>query len=597
MRFAQDARFLALALSWLPACGNCDDEPFEADASVVLDGQVDPGRPVEVDVSSVFAPGDSVRDAYGGRVALVDETGLLKINAHPNGVLLLEKEQAPGPERQFSWDNATVYFVMTDRFENGDPSNDGSYGRERDSEQEIGTFHGGDLAGLTNRLDYLVDLGATAVWITSPVEQVAGWVGGGPGTFRHYPYHGYWAKDFTKLDANVGTLDELKTFVDTAHEKGLRVVFDVVTNHPGYATMQDIAEYLPTVIDPAWRDWRPGPGETWHSYNDLLIDYDHPDWGNWWGPRWIRANLGGGYDRPGQDDLRRSLASLPDFRTEDFREVTLPPFYASKSDTNAIEVPGFRARDYLVKWHTDWVRTYGIDGFRCDTAKHVELASWKQLKDEGLAALDEWRQNNPTKALDQTPFWMTGEVFPHGVMKDNYFTEGGFDSLINFDFQNAAQNLIEDDEALDALYEAYSGSINADPAFNVLSYISSHDTSLFFDRTGGDLAAQLRIGTALLLSPGGVQIFYGDESGRRAGPDGSDKQQGTRSDMNWDENPELVAHWKRVGRFRKNHVAVGAGQHRRIARTNGYAFAREFDSNGIDDVVMIILLGASEMTE
>ncbi|MBE4116394.1 alpha-amylase, partial [Vibrio parahaemolyticus] len=82
-------------------------------------------------------------------------------------------------------------FVMTDRFYNGNPDNDNSYGRNKDGKYEIGTFHGGDLAGLTKKLDYIESLGVNAIWITSPLEQIHGWVGGGDkGDFKHYGYHG-----------------------------------------------------------------------------------------------------------------------------------------------------------------------------------------------------------------------------------------------------------------------------------------------------------------------------------------------------------------------------------------------------------------------
>ncbi|ETJ35452.1 Alpha-amylase, partial [human gut metagenome] len=105
----------------------------------------------------------------------------------------------------FDWHNATVYFVLTDRFENGDPSNDQSYGRHKDGMAEIGTFHGGDLRGLTNKLDYLQQLGVNALWISAPFEQIHGWVGGGTkGDFPHYAYHGYYTQDWTNLDANMG---------------------------------------------------------------------------------------------------------------------------------------------------------------------------------------------------------------------------------------------------------------------------------------------------------------------------------------------------------------------------------------------------------
>ena len=119
--------------------------------------------------------------------------------------MLLESAATAKPAA-FSWHNATVYFVLTDRFENGNPANDHSYGRRSDGLQEIGTFHGGDLAGLTQKLDYLQQLGVNALWISSPLEQIHGWVGGGTkGDFPHYAYHGYYALDWTRLDANIGT--------------------------------------------------------------------------------------------------------------------------------------------------------------------------------------------------------------------------------------------------------------------------------------------------------------------------------------------------------------------------------------------------------
>ncbi|MCV5959404.1 alpha-amylase family glycosyl hydrolase, partial [Escherichia coli] len=100
----------------------------------------------------------------------------------------------------FDYRNANIYFVMVDRFNNADTSNDNSYGRKKDGKEEIGTFHGGDLSGLTKKLDYIESLGVNAIWITSPLEQIHGWVGGGDkGDFKHYGYHGYYHQDWTKL--------------------------------------------------------------------------------------------------------------------------------------------------------------------------------------------------------------------------------------------------------------------------------------------------------------------------------------------------------------------------------------------------------------
>ncbi len=490
----------------------------------------------------------------------------------------------------FSWDNATVYFVMTDRFLDGDPSNNTSYGRAPDGDKEIGTFHGGDLAGLTQKVreGFFTDLGVTAIWFTAPYEQVHGWVVGGNNEFQHYAYHGYYALDFTRMDANMGTEEDLATFVDAAHRRGIRVVMDVVMNHPGYATIKDLDEFGVDVLLDGWEN------ATVTDYYDY-IDFESANFADWWGVDWIRAGLGGGYETGGTDDLTMGVAYLPDFKTESTDiDIGLPPFYANKPDTGAVADPTFTVRDYLVAWLTDWVERFGIDGFRCDTVKHVEKEAWAELKQAADEALATWRAANPDKAFPDedypdpdSPFWMTGEVFPHGAYKDDYFSYG-FDSLINFDFQTLAAGALDDVASIDATYQSYADKINADPEFNVLSYLSSHDTYLFFSQFAkGDLEKQKLAGAILLLTPGGVQIFYGDENARPKGPSSTDSTQPTRSDYVWGDNPDILDHWARIARFRRAHLAVGAGSHTRIA-ASPYTFRRAKD----DDVIYCVL-GAS----
>lgn len=566
-----------------------------------------PGTPLSVDVGGTFPAGTVLRDAYSSRTATVSAAGSVTVTPDPSGVVLLEKDgAAPTP---FTWADATVYFVMTDRFRNGDPGNDQSYGRAPDGVDEVGTWHGGDLAGLTQELDYVASLGATAIWISPVVEQVHGWVSGGSGDFKHYGYHGYWAADFTRLDANLGTPADLQALVDGAHQRGIRVLLDVVMNHPGYATGADLVDCLPQVFydgtgaafTAAYGGAAPPAGKTWNNWNDL-VSYGSASWTGWWGVPWIRAGLGGGYTPGGTDDLTRSLAFLPDFKTESTGPAGVPPIFANacRSGTTGVVDLGASAtvRDYLVRWHADWVRQYGFDGFRCDTAKNVELASWKALKDAATAALAEWKAANPAKKIDDSPFWMTGEVFGHGPTKDAYFTDGGFDSLLNFTFQPALASLFDTRGSLlggasdlDAVYASYAAAISTDPSFDVLTYISSHDTELFFYAVGYDVAKQMQATTALLLLPGGVQLFYGDESGRRLGPAASDPLQGTRSEMNWSTaDPVLLAHVQKLGAFRKRHAAVGAGAHLKIPSPAGtYAFARTLGPGGAQDAAVVLL--------
>ena len=416
-------------------------------------------------------------------------------------------------------DNPIVYFVVTDRFFNGNPANDGAYGRQRetDPEADVATFHGGDLKGLTLKLQegWFRQLGVNALWITAPYEQIHGWVVGGNKAFKHYAYHGYYALDYTVLDQAMGTPDELRELVDTAHAQGIRILFDVVMNHPGYLDIQTAVDLKVPVL------W-PGALEkaTLANYH-RQIDYNNFEFSQWWGKPWVRAGLPGYLDG-GRDDLTMQLAYLPDFRTESTEAVKLPTFLRNKADTRATDLPGTTVRGYLVKWLSDWVRDYGIDGFRADTVKHVEPAAWAELKRAATAALADWKAKNPARKIDDAPFWMTGEYWGHGPERGRLH-DAGFDSMINFEFQTLRNDFAKPD----ALFARYAGLQAGKPA-QMLSYISSHDTHLFQrDRL-------IEAGSALLLAPGGVQIFYGDETARPNGPmPDSDPQQSTRSDMNW----------------------------------------------------------------
>lgn len=511
-------------------------------------------------------------------------------------------------DQDFSWDNATVYFTMTDRFEDGNPSNNNSYGRVQQDAQgkNIGTFHGGDLKGLTNKINegYFTDLGINAIWITAPYEQIHGWVGGGSGgDFAHYAYHGYYALDYTTVDQNMGTVAEMREFVDTAHENGIRVVLDIVMNHPGYNTIKDMHEYNFGEVNVP-ENWTPQNGQTWHDVHDY-INYDNADaWKNWWG-QWVRAGIEG-YEPGGNSETTMNLAGLPDFRTDLTYSVGLPPLLVNKWNQESNGqfddwiLPSAKVlrrdlniapADYIVEWLSAWVEEFGIDGFRVDTAKHVEVNRWAQLKDAANAALWTWRENNPDAPGAQwtDDFWMTGEVWGHGVGKSHYFNNG-FDSVINFTFQGESSNGPSYNlGTMEQTFSHYANEINSDPSFNVLSYISQHDTRLYpRDRLVDG-------GTYLMLLPGAVQVFYGDETARQFGPTGSDSHQGTRSSMNWDSiNHDVLNNWKKMGQFRNNHLSIGAGQHKQIS-SSPYTFSRTYIDGNYDDRVVVVV-GASGNT-
>ncbi len=462
----------------------------------------------------------------------------------------------------FTWDNANVYFLLTDRFYNGDTSNDHSYGRALDA-------NGNPLSG---------------------------YVDSGNDHFAHYSYHGYYVLDYTETDANFGTKQEFKTMVDTAHSHGIRVVMDIVMNHAGYNNILDMEEYNYGTLKSGYQQYKyqlTNAG-AFHSY----IDYESSatDWGRWWGSGWVRSGLPG-YTDDNAGDEKSCLEGLPDFRTESTATVSIPTFLQTKwGKEGSLQQKLYKygssgtVSDYLTTWLAEWVENYGVDGFRCDTAKHVEKASWKKLKTKCVQALKTWRQNNPTAvgADWDEDFWMTGECWGYQSGYGSYYTDGGFDSMISFKVTGAVSSNpsgMPGVDSINGMYSSYAADINSNPNYNLLTYISSHDTGLARQNPYWQ-------GTALQLLPGGVQIFYGDETSRPlvSGLTVDGAGHAVRSDMNWSTIDQgVLTHWQKVGTFRKNHVAVGAGSHQQISAYNsstGYTFSRTYSDDNVNDSVV-----------
>ncbi|MCC2971036.1 alpha-amylase family glycosyl hydrolase [Massilia sp. IC2-476] len=483
-------------------------------------------------------------------------------------------QAAAQASKPFVWENATVYFLLTDRFNNGDKANDHAYGRKDDAAKLRG-FMGGDLAGITAKIKegYFKDLGVNAIWLTPPVEQIHAPTDEGTG--KTYGFHGYWARDFTAVDANLGTEQDFRNFVETAHANGIRVLLDVVMNHTGPIT--------PT--DPVWpADWvRTKPKCT---YKDA--------------PTTVDCTL---------------VDNLPDILTNSNANVALPPALVAKwkkegrYEREVKELDAFFKRTgypraprfYLVKWHADWVRKYGVDGFRADTVKHTEPGVWKELKQEASLAYEEWKRANPAKRLGNQPFFMVSEVYGYSINHGRSYDMGnnvkvdwlanGFDSMINFSMKSDAA------QGYEKLFSDYSKELQGPmKGYSVLNYISSHD-----DGSPYDPARQrpLEAANKLLLAPGAAQIYYGDESARLLNIEGAEGDAKLRSFMNWDELAantqrgihrvgDVREHWAKLGRFRAAHPAVGAGVHQMLA-SSPYTFKRTWQNGGVSDRVVVAL--------
>ncbi len=481
----------------------------------------------------------------------------------------------PPPAKPFVWENATIYFVLTDRFNNANPANDHAYGRKDDAAPLRG-YMGGDFAGITAKIraGYFKDLGVDAIWITPPVEQIH--AGTDEGTGKSYGFHGYWARDFTSIDANLGSEADLHELVDTAHANGIRMILDVVINHTGPVTPDD----------PVW------PAD------------------------WVRLHPTCTFKDAKTTTDCALVENLPDVRTDvntDVNtDVALPPALADKWRAEgryareSAELDAFFKRTgyprapryYIIKWQADWVRKYGFDGIRADTAKHTEPGVWKELKTEASIAYEDWKRTHPRERLGDDKFWMTAEVYNFNVQAGHRFDMGGgdvvdfynygFDSLINFGLRGDAQHGYE------ALFSAYSNALHGPlKGVSFLNYASSHDDGAPFDalRTRPFETANL-----LLLAPGAAQIYYGDETARLLHADGASGDAHLRSFMNWDELAanaqrkgyriaDVRRHWSLLGQFRRAHPAVGAGVHRKL-QDAPYVFARTWGS--ADSVVVAL---------
>ena len=483
-----------------------------------------------------------------------------------SGATFAQTKKSSTPKTPFVWESANVYFMVTDRFNNGDKTNDQTYNRNKPTGKLRG-FEGGDIRGIIQKLDegYFTNLGINVIWMTPIVEQIHDGVDEGTGFT--YGFHGYWTRDWTAMDPSFGTRKDLTELVQKAHALGIKIMLDAVINHTGPVTPED--SVYPN-------DWvRTSPKCTYQSYDT-----------------YINCTL---------------VENLPDILTESNENVELPSSLTNKwkkegrYDKEVASLDAFFKKTgyprapkyYIMKWLSDYITDFGIDGYRVDTVKHTTEDIWADFKKVCDRAFAEYKKNNPKKVMDNSPFFTVGEVYGYNISgkkfydfgdkKVNYF-ENGFTGLINFDFRNEAKMNYEE------LFSKYSNILQNDLKGNtVMNYVSSHDDGYPFDKKR---EKTFESGTKLLLAPGISQVYYGDESARSLDIEGTQGDATLRSNMNWDdisnkaETKEVLAHWQKLGLFRKNHPAVGAGVHTQIS-ASPYLFSRTFIKGKYSDKVVV----------
>lgn len=522
-----------------------------------------------------------------------------------------------------------IYFVLPDRFENGDPSNDtgaiegGRLNHGFDPAAK-GFYHGGDLKGLTDRLDYIQGLGATAIWL-GPIYQNKA-VQGPPGD-ESAGYHGYWITDFTSVDRHLGSEADMAALSAAVHERGMKLYLDIITNHTA-----DVIQYR-ECADPEWTGEKVKDSCAYRA----LGDYPYTTRG---GREGEEINPGFmGHFQPFQtpENFARltdnSFAYTPyvpageaDVKTPAW--LNNPHFYHNRGNSTfegeSSALGDFGGLDDLmtedpvvvagfIDIFRDWITKYRIDGFRVDTVKHVNGEFWQAFNPAILARAREIGLPN---------FTIFGEAYHAGdaAWVARYTREDAFPAMLDFGFQDVVRRVLIDGEpttvltrffAIDELYEG-------DAAYQSPTFTGNHDMGRFAGQLrlahpampNEELLERVELAHALMFFARGVPtLYYGDEQGFVS--DGNDQlaredmmpsqvavyndndligTDATTAESNFDTRHPLYLAIRNMARIRTEEEAVRRGkQVERLAEEGGgiYAFSRVADEH---EVVVVMNL-------
>ncbi len=458
------------------------------------------------------------------------------------------------PPTSITYDQRTpadeiIYFVLPDRFENADTSNDtGSIsGNKLDhgfDASHKGFYHGGDLKGLTARLDYIQNLGATAVWLTPIFKNKA--VQGTAGN-ESSAYHGYWITDFTEIDPHLGTREEFKNFVDAAHARNMKVYMDIITNHTA-----DVIQYEECHGENADEALKASGDCPYRA----LAEYPYTTKGHFTGEKTNDGFLG--------DDTKHLTA-------ENFEKLTDPNFAYTVTVPEAeknVKVPAwlnnsiyyhnrghttfqgenslygdFAGLDDLMTEHprvvegfidiySQWIRDFRVDGFRIDTTRHVRPEFWQQL----IPALEKTAREEGINN-----FHIFGEVYEFDAGQLAVFTtRDKLPSVLDFAFQGSVEKFVIKDAPGEELLKLFNADHLYDEKTNnglhLPTFLGNHDMGRFAgmlqnalpDISDTEKTERMKLAHAILMFSRGVPtIYYGDEQGFVS--DGGD--QDAREDM------------------------------------------------------------------
>ena len=415
-------------------------------------------------------------------------------------------------------ENEVFYFVVTDRFANGDLKNDrGGLSGNSDvhgfDPTRIRHYHGGDLQGIIDQLPYLEDLGITALWLTPLFKNI-------PVAQGAASYHGYWIVDFTQVDPHLGNSAQLKALIAAAHKRNIKVFLDIVINHTA-----DVVRY---------RECHDESGAHKPEFKGKLCPY-----------RSLAVSDNDAYTPfipAGNEELKTPqwLNSL------DYYHHQGDSTFEGESSTNG----DFFGLDDVNTEHPDvvsgmieiykfWMREYRIDGFRIDTTKHVNLAFWQQW----VPAI-----KHEARELGLDNFFVFGEVYDgNPQVLSTYTTQGKLDSVLDFGLYFAIRKIVAENQGSKVLAELFAqDGLYTDKdssALQLMTFAGNHDAgrlSTFIKRANpkaddAELLQRLKLANSMLLFLRGIPVlYYGDEQGFVG--DGDDAE--AREDMMPSKVPE-----------------------------------------------------------
>ncbi|MFN3228258.1 MAG: alpha-amylase family glycosyl hydrolase [Asticcacaulis sp.] len=429
----------------------------------------------------------------------------------------------------------SLYFLLVDRFANGDPRNDkaGSKGGRLEhgfDPTHKGFYHGGDFKGLTSKLDYIQGLGATAIWVT-PIFRNK-WVQGAPGK-ESSGYHGYWITDFLDVDPHLGSRKDFKAFVDAAHARGMKVYMDIITNHTA-----DVIAYKE--CNPPGKDGRPlaGPPCAYRS----IADYPYSRKGGANGEPINPGFRGDGAEELAKENfakLTRTDYAYTPYVPKPEQGIKNPAWlndvrwYHNRGETryegensqygdfaglDDLFTEDPRVVDGMAEIYKSWITDFRVDGFRIDTQKHVRPEFWQKFIPQIEAH---------AKAQGIEHFHIFGEVYNFDAADlARHTVDDGMPSVLDFAFQGkAADYLIHGKPArdLENLFKADKIYARGEATAAILpTFLSNHDMGRFAgflrqkhpQMSDAEALARLKLAHALMMTARGVPVvYYGDEQG------------------------------------------------------------------------------------